>query len=78
MSLWKAEELMTNHGGYKVKEFFPNFFFVGTDGGDAYAVDTSTNDATIFDVPFTGMPADARPIADSFEALLDPSQQIDL
>ena len=75
--LWKAEELMTNHISYKVAEFFPNFFFIGTDGGgEAYAFDTSRNDATIFCVPFIGMPADARPIVDSFEALLDPSRPV--
>lgn len=77
--LWRAEELMKNHIGYKVAEFLPNFFFFGTDGdGDAYAFDTSRGDSTVYDVPFIGMPTDARPIADSFEALLDPAQQIDL
>ncbi|HKV78928.1 MAG TPA: hypothetical protein VJP02_12335, partial [Candidatus Sulfotelmatobacter sp.] len=74
-----AEELMKNHMGYKVAEFFPNFFFFGTDGGgEAYAFDTSRGDSTVYDVPFIGMPTDARPIADSFEGLLDPAQQIDL
>ena len=69
---------MTHYRGYRVAEFFPNFFFVGTDGGgEAYAFDISGEDATLYDVPFIGMPSDARAIADSFEALLDPSQQID-
>lgn len=77
--LWKAEELMANQTGYRAAEFFPKFFFIGTDGGgEAYAFDTSNNDARVFDVPFIGRTTDARLIADSFEALLDPSQQIDL
>ena len=77
--LWKAEELMTHYLGYRVAEFFPNFFFIGTDGGgEAYAFETSRDDATVFEVPFIGMPTDARRIADSLEALLDASQQIDL
>ena len=70
---------MKNYMAYKVAEFFPNFFFFGTDGGgEAYAFDTSRGESTVYEVPFIGRPSDARPIADSFEALLDPSQQIDL
>jgi hypothetical protein len=77
--LWKAEELMTHYRGYRVAEFFPNFFFVGTDGGgEAYAFDISGDDATLYNVPFIGTPSDARAIADSFDAFLGPSQQIDL
>lgn len=71
--LWKAEELMTHNRGYKVAEFFPNFFFIGSDGGgEAYAFDISGKDATVFEVPFIGMPSDAIAIADSFDALLAP------
>jgi len=71
--LWKAEELVTHNRGYKVAEFFPNFFFIGTDGGgEAYAFDISGDDATVFEVPFIGMPSDASAIADSFDALLAP------
>lgn len=73
VSLWKAEELMTHNLSYKVAEFFPNFFFIGSDGGgEAYAFDISGDNAAIFEVPFIGMPSDARAIADSFDALLAP------
>ena len=66
---------MTQNRGYKVEEFFPNFFFIGTNGGgEGYAFDISGNDATVFDVPFIGMPRDASAIADSFDALLDHSE----
>jgi len=69
--LWKAEELIAHNRSYNVAEFFPNFFFIGSDGGgEAYAFDTSGEDATVFEVPFIGMPSDARAIADSFDALL--------
>jgi hypothetical protein len=73
VSLWKAEELITRNLGYKVTEFFPNFFFIGSDGGgEAYAFDISGDDATVFEVPFMGMPSDGRAIADSLDALLLP------
>jgi hypothetical protein len=69
--LWKAEELMTRNRGYKVAEFFPNFFFIGTDGGgEAYAFDISGGDETVFQVPFIGTPSDASAIAHSIGALL--------
>jgi hypothetical protein len=71
--LWKAEELMTHNRGYKVAEFFPNFVFIGTDGGgEAYAFDISRNDETVFEVPFIGKPSDASAIADSLDTLLAP------
>lgn len=67
---------MTQNRDYKVEAFFPNFFFIGTDGGgEAYAFDISGDDATVFDVPFIGMPSYASAIADSFDALLDHSEQ---
>jgi hypothetical protein len=48
--LWGAEELIEVNRGYNVAEF-------GTDGdGEAYAFDVSANDATVFEVPFIGMP----------------------
>jgi hypothetical protein len=30
ITLWKAEELIAHNHGYKVAEFFPNFFFIGS------------------------------------------------
>lgn len=59
-----------NHG-YNVSQFFPDMFFVGTDGGgEAYAFKVSEADGAVFDVPFIGLPSDARMIADSFESFL--------
>ena len=73
VSLWKAEELVTHNRGYKVAEFFPNFFFIGSDGGgEAYAFDISGDDARVFEVPFIGKPSDARAIVETFDALLAP------
>ena len=75
--LWKAEELVTHNRGYKVAEFFPTFFFIGTDGGgEAYAFDVSRDDPTVFEVPFIGMPSDANVIANSLDALLAPASQV--
>ena len=55
--LWTAEELIDMNRGYNVAQFFPDLFFIGTDGG-------------VFEVPFIGLPCDARMIADSFESFL--------
>ena len=75
--LWKAEELLTHNHSYEVPESFPNFFFIGTNGGgEAYAFDISGNDPRVFEVPFIGMPSDAKPVADSFDALLDLPNRI--
>jgi len=64
--------------GYNVAQFFPAMFFIGTDGGgEAYALNVSGTAGAVFEVPFIGLPCDARMIADSFEsfvsgAKLDP------
>ncbi|PYV53092.1 MAG: hypothetical protein DMG96_35230 [Acidobacteria bacterium] len=69
--LWRAEELIEVNRGYNVTEFSPNLFLIGTDGGgEAYAFDVSANDPTVFEVPFIGMPSDARAIADSFDSFV--------
>ena len=71
MRLWRAEELIEVNRGYNVAEFFPNLFLFGTDGGgEAYAFDVSGNGATVFEVPFIGMPSDARAIANSFDSFV--------
>jgi SMI1 / KNR4 family (SUKH-1) len=71
VQLWRAEELLETNRGYKVAEFFPNLFLIGTDGGgEAYAFDVSGNDASVFEVPFIGMPSDARAIANSFDSFI--------
>jgi hypothetical protein len=64
VQLWRAEELAEMNRAYKTAEFFPNLFFIGSDGGgEAYAFDLSRTDATVFEVPFIGLPTDARAIA---------------
>jgi len=71
VQLWRAEELVEMNRAYKTAEFFPNFFFVGSDGGgEAYAFDLSRMDATVFEVPFIGLATDARAIASSFDSFL--------
>ena len=74
VQLWKAEELAEINRAYKTAEFFPNLFFIGSDGGgEAYAFDLSRTDATVFEVPFIGVPPDARAIASSLHSLLGPA-----
>ncbi len=71
VQLWRAEELAEMNRAYKTTEFFPNFFFIGSDGGgEAYAFDLSRTDATVFEVPFVGLSTHARAIASSFELFL--------
>ena len=76
--LWRAEELIGMNRGYNVARFFPDKFFIGTDAsGEAYAFNVSGTDGAVFEVPFIGLPCDARLIANSFEsfvsgARLDP------
>jgi hypothetical protein len=71
VQLWKAEELSEMNRAYKTAEFFPNLFFIGSDGGgEAYALDLSRMDATVFEVPFVGFPTDAKAIANSFDSFL--------
>jgi len=69
--LWRAEDLIEFNRGYKVSEFAPNLFLIGSDGGgEAYAFDISTNDPTLFEVPFIGMPELLRPVAPSFDSFV--------
>lgn len=71
VQLWKAEELVEMNRAYNTAEFFPNLFFIGSDGGgEAYAFDLSRTDARVFEVPFVGLPTDASAIANSFDSFL--------
>jgi hypothetical protein len=71
VQLWSAEELAEMNRAYKTVDFFPDLFFIGSDGGgEAYAFDLSRTDATVFAVPFVGLPSDARAIANSFDSFL--------
>lgn len=69
--LWKAEEVAAMNLGYNVAEFFPNLLFIGTNGGgEAYAFDIAEGGPVVFEVPFIGLPSDARAIASSFESFI--------
>jgi hypothetical protein len=71
VQLWRAEELAEMNRAYKTEELFPNLFFIGSDGGgEAYAFNLSRTDAMVFEVPFIGLPTDARAIASSFDSFL--------
>ena len=71
VQLWRAEELVEANRSYKTREFFPNFFFVGSNGGgEAYALKLSEGLSRVFEVPFIGLPSDARVVASSFEEWL--------
>jgi hypothetical protein len=71
IQLWRAEELVEMNSSYKTAEFFPDLFFIGSNGGgEAYAFDVSRSDAPIFEVPFIGLPTDARAIASSLDSFL--------
>ncbi|MBI3476953.1 MAG: SMI1/KNR4 family protein [Acidobacteria bacterium] len=71
VQLWRAEELAEMNRAYKTSEFFPNLFFIGSDGGgEAFAFDLSRTDAPVYEVPFIGLPTDARAIASSFDSFL--------
>ena len=44
VQLWRVEELLEMNRAYKTAEFFPNLFFIGSDGGgEAYAFDLSAH-----------------------------------
>jgi hypothetical protein len=69
--LWRVEQLIEMNRCYNVGEFFPNLFFVGTNGGgEAYAFRTSGTDPTVFEVPLIGLPSDARMVASSFNSFV--------
>jgi len=71
VQFWTVEELLEMNRAYKTAEFFPNLFFIWSDGGgEAYAFDLSRADATVFEVPFIGSPTDAGAIASSFDSFL--------
>jgi len=71
VQLWRAEELAEMNRAYKTEEFFPDFFFIGSNGGgEAYAFDLSRTDATVFEIPFIGLPTGARPSSKSFDSFL--------
>ena len=54
--VWRAEDLVEVNRAYKIAEFFPHFFLIGSDGGEeAYACDVSENEPTVFEVPMANV-----------------------
>lgn len=52
--LWALTEMVQLNKEYNVEEYAPDFFIIGSDGGDtAFAIEKSTGD--IYEMPFIGM-----------------------
>jgi len=52
--LWPLTEMVVLNKEYNVDEYAPEFFIIGSDGGDtAYAIEK--NSSFIFELPFIGM-----------------------
>jgi len=52
--LWPIEELFAYNENYRVEEYAPGFFIIGSDGGGtSYAVDKQTG--ALYEIPFIGM-----------------------
>jgi len=69
--LWPVEDLFTHNEAYRVKEYAPEFFIVGSDGGDiSYAADKQTG--ALYAMPFIGMsPEQATWLAKDFDDFLN-------
>lgn len=65
--IWPIHELISLNEAYAVEEFAPEFFLIGSDGGDtAFAVEKDTGH--IVELPFIGMSKEeAVVIASSFK-----------
>ena len=62
--LWQLTEMIKLNKEYKVEEYAPDFFIIGSDGGDtAYAVERNTG--LIFELPFIGMSKEAAILRNS-------------
>ena len=56
--LWALTDMIQLNKDYNVKEYAPEFFIFGSDGGDtAYAIEKDTGD--IYEIPFIGMSKEA-------------------
>ncbi|HEY5749220.1 MAG TPA: SMI1/KNR4 family protein [Chryseolinea sp.] len=71
--LWPIEDLFTHNEGYRVEEYAPGFFLIGSDGGDtSYAVEKQTG--ALYEIPFIGMSRDeATWLAQDFDAFIEAS-----
>ncbi|MCD0465079.1 SMI1/KNR4 family protein [Flavobacterium sp. ENC] len=56
--LWALTDMIELNNDYNVKEYAPEFFIFGSDGGDiAFAIEKNTGD--IYKLPFIGMSKEA-------------------
>ena len=54
VALWPITEMLQLNEGYRVSEFVPEFFLIGSNGGgEAYAIEKETG--YIFEIPFIVM-----------------------
>ena len=69
-SLWPLTDMIQLNLNYNVKEYAPDFFIFGSDGGDtAFAVEKNTG--KIFEMPLIGMSKEeAVFIANTFDEFL--------
>lgn len=68
VSIWAAEDIVTNNKDYEVEEFAPGILLFGSDGGgEAHAFDLRDPALPIVDIPFIVLDlADVRPLARTF------------
>ena len=71
LMLWPLTDLMSLNQEYGIEEFAPDFFLIGSDGGDtAYAI--SKKSSSVYKIPFIGMSnEEAVLISNDFNELLD-------
>ncbi|UOE51296.1 SMI1/KNR4 family protein [Mucilaginibacter sp. SMC90] len=55
--LWPITDMLELNEDYQVNEYAPEFFLIGSDGGDtAFAIEKSTGN--VYEMPFIGMSKD--------------------
>jgi hypothetical protein len=71
--LWRVEELLEMNEGYSVREFAPELFLFGSDGGgEAYAYNLQTGMMPIVMVPFIPLEAELGiPLGANFHEFLE-------
>jgi SMI1 / KNR4 family (SUKH-1) len=72
VQLWRVEDLIELNNGYKVNEFAPRLFLIGSDGGgEAYAFDLSSDDSAVLEIPFIPLDRhESRQIVESFDSFV--------
>lgn len=74
--LWPIEDLFAHNEGYRVEEYAPGFFIIGSDGGgNSYAVDKQTG--ALYEIPFIGMSREeATWVAKDFDDFIETLKQV--